>query len=348
MTNLTKPPILCVAIPTYNRAKRLDKSLNDLLQKIKSLENKQSVSVLVSNNGSTDNTNEIISKYKVIFDQQNVDFSHFAFLENKGFDANVLNCYMKANSEYIWFLSDDDNIINGAINSIIDDIHKYAPNVLYYNFDQDPYNLDNPYNKTTSVFKCVDKNKIQSISKIISWPKLTALIIKKNGGQSGEKVKNLDHGFMHVALALQTGLDYGMILHSEKFIAYPDKDYMDHIDFPPYIVNYLVTTVDIVLRKNNRSDIYQKLNIELEDPLTSSMDWLILYYRGKFVLTTELKSELYSTVVNELKNLKISKIKITMLFFRIIKLFISYAYNMGHLVLFGESATKLRKKKQNY
>lgn len=339
--------LLTIAIPTYNRAHRLEKSLNDLLSQIIKSKKKQYLSVFVSDNGSTDTTAAVINKYSDIFNQNNIIFSSHSFSNNRGFDANVLNCYRNCDSEYIWFLSDDDNIIDGAINSIIDDIHKYAPNVLYYNFDQDPFSLDNPYNKTTTLFNYVDENNIQSISKIIEWAKLTALVIKIIGRQSGEKVKNLNHDFMHLALALQTALDYGMVLHSEKCIARPDKDYMDHIDFPPDIHNYLAESVDIILRQNNRSDIYQKLNIKLVDPLPLSMNWLILYYRGKFVLTTELKSKLYSIVINELKNMKITKIKMKVLILNTIKLFIAYAYNIGNWLLTGKSATRLRKIKKN-
>ena len=339
--------LLKIAIPTYNRAIRLEKSLNDLLSQIIKSGEKQYLSVFVSDNGSTDTTAEIIEKHSSIFKQNNILFSSQTFSENRGFDANVLNCYRNCDSEYIWFLSDDDNIIDGAINSIIDDIHKYEPNVLYFNFDQDPYNLDNLYNKTTILFNYVDENNIESISKIVAWAKLTALVIKKIGGQSGEKVKNLDHGFMHLALALQTVLDYGMVLHSEKCIARPDKDYMNNIDFPPYIANYVAETVDIVLRQNNRSDIYQKLNIKLVDPLTSSLDWLQSYYRGKFVLSPELKSKLYSTVINELKNLTITKVRMAALILSAIKLFVSYAYNIVHMVLTGKSATRLRTIKKN-
>lgn len=339
--------LLTIAIPTFNRAIRLEKSLNDLLYQIIKSEKNQYLSVFVSDNGSTDTSAAVINKYSGIFKQNNILFSSHTFSENRGFDANVLNCYINCDSEYVWFLSDDDNIIDGAINSIIDDIHKYAPNVLYYNFDQNPYNLDNPYNKTTILFNYVDEKNIESISKIVAWAKLTALVIKRIGGQSGEKVKNLDHGFMHLALALQTFLDYGMVLHSEKCIARPDKDYMNNIDFPPYIANYVAETVDIVLRQNKRSDIYQKLNIKLIDPLTSSMDWLGLYYRGKFVLTTELKSKLYSTVIYELTNLKITKVRMAALILSTIKLFVSYAYNIGHMILTGKSATRLRTIKKN-
>ncbi len=62
------------------------------------------------------------------------------FNENVGFDLNVLNCYNNCSSDYIWFLSDDDNIIDGVINTILTDIKNLSPNILFYNFDQFPNN----------------------------------------------------------------------------------------------------------------------------------------------------------------------------------------------------------------
>jgi len=339
--------ILTIAIPTYNRANRFDKSMNVLLSQIIKSGKRQYLSVFVSNNGSTDATAKIIDKHKDIFRKHGISFFSHTFCENNGFDANVLCCYRKANSEYVWFLSDDDNIIDNAINLIIDDIHKYTPNVLYFNFDQPPYNLDNPYNKTTTLFNYVEGKSIESISKIIAWPKLTSLVIKINGGRSGEKVKNLDHNFMHVALALQTSLDYGMVLHSEKFIARPDKDYMDHIDFTPYVVNKLDKTVRFVLLQNNRADIYGHIKIDKVDPLTSSMDTLGCYYRGKFVLTPELKCELYSTVIHELNVMKLSKVNVVALSLSTIKFVISWLYNLAYFIFIRKRADKLRTTKSS-
>jgi len=334
--------LLTIAIPTYNRSDRLEKSLSDLLSQIIKSEKKQYLSVFVSDNGSTDTTAAVINRYRDIFNRNNILFSSRSFSNNRGFDANVLNCYRNCYSEYVWFLSDDDNIIDGAINSIMDDIQRHAPSVLYYNFGQDPYNLEDPYIKEKSLYNNVDVNNIQSILKIIDWPKLTSLVIRKIDGQAGEKVKAYEFGFMHVALAIQTGLDYGRVFHSDKFIARVDDDYKDHINFPPFVGNFLNKTIDLLLHQNNRADIYQNIKIKTVDPLTSSMNTLGRYYMGKYVLTTELKSILYSTVINELKNLKINKIKMAILILSTIKLFISYAYNIGHMVLTGKSATRLR------
>ncbi len=334
--------LLSICIPTYNRADRLNKSLNDLLVQIIKSESKQYLSVFVSNNGSIDTTNEVINKYRDIFNQNNISFSDHNSIENYGFDANVLECYRKCDSEYIWFLSDDDNIIDGAINSIIDDIKVHSPNVLYYNFDQDPHNLENPYIKESKLYDNVDIKNISSILEIINCPKLTSLVIKKMDGGSGEKAKVYNYNYMHIALAIQTGLDYGKIFHSDKFIASTDDDYLDNIDFVPFIQNDLIKTVYLMLNENNKLQIYQQMKLKTVDPLTSSMNHLACYYRGKYALTPELKSKLYSTVVNELKHIKLTEIKLITLIISTIKFLISFVYNIGHMVLTGKSASRLR------
>ena len=339
--------LLSIAIPTFNRATRLNKSLDDLLNQIIKSEKKQFLSVFISNNGSTDTTADIINKNSGIFRQNNIPFFSDSFSENRGFDANVLNCYQKSNSDYIWFLSDDDNILDDSIGLILEDIERHSPNVAYYNFDQEPYNLMNPYIKAKVLHDRVNEDTIESISKIIDWPKLTSLVIRKINGPTDERFKDYNFGFMHVALAIQAGLDHGRVLHSDKYIARPDDDYKDYIDFPPYIVNNLNKTVSLVLHLNDQAAIYNRLTIKTTDPLTSSMNTLGAYYRGKFVLTPELKSELNATVMHELKNLKITKVKIARLVLSIIKLLISYTYNIGNVVLTGKSVTKLRVMKKN-
>lgn len=339
---VTMSKLLTIAIPTYNRAIRLEKALNDLLSQIIKSEKEKYVSVFVSDNGSTDTTASVINKYSDIFSQNNISYSSHSFVNNCGFDANVQSCYRNCNSEYVWFLSDDDNILDGAIETIIDDIHKHAPSVLYYNFDQDPHNLESPYIKVKKLYKNVDINNIQAIYRIIKWPKLTSLVVRKVDGQAGEKVKNYDLGFMHVALAIQTGLDYGRVFHSNRFIARPDDDYMDHIDFPPYVANRLKETVKSVLLQDNKANIYQQMEIKEVDPLTSSMNTLGAYYRGKFVLSSGLRSELYSTVRNELKNLEIRKVGVPLLVLSTIKLFVSYAYYLGYIVCAGVRTTGRR------
>ena len=138
---------LSIAIPTYNRASRLDKSLTDLLRLIVESKNRSQVSVFISNNGSLDNTEFVIEKNRSLFQMNGIELKSRKFNKNQGFDANVLACYAESGSEYVWFLSDDDNVIAGSIDSIISDIDAYKPSIIFYNHDQKPFDLKNPYIK---------------------------------------------------------------------------------------------------------------------------------------------------------------------------------------------------------
>jgi hypothetical protein len=73
------------------------------------------------------------------------------------------------------------------------------------------------------------------------------------------------------------------------------------------------------------------------------MNFLSAYYRGKYALTPALKIKLYSTVANELKNLKNMNIKrIMLIILSFLKMIASLTYNIGHLVLTRKSAIRIR------
>lgn len=94
-----KKVILSICIPTYNRGKILSKTLNHLiLSPIKEIE------ILVSNDGSIDNTKDLI---KLIKDSR---ISYFENPKNLGYDANILKCVERARGEFIFIISDEDYV----------------------------------------------------------------------------------------------------------------------------------------------------------------------------------------------------------------------------------------------
>jgi glycosyltransferase involved in cell wall biosynthesis len=127
---------LTIAIPTWNRALRLEKALIDLCTEINLSSQKYNIEVFVSNNGSVDETANVIMKCGKLFTDSGILFTTRKFEVNKGFDANIISCYVNSKGDYTWFLSDDDNIISGAIDAIFKDIFEYSPSVIFYNFEQ--------------------------------------------------------------------------------------------------------------------------------------------------------------------------------------------------------------------
>jgi glycosyltransferase involved in cell wall biosynthesis len=318
--------LLCICIPTFNRAHRLKKTLNDLYDEISTSKNKGSISVYVSNNGSTDDTVVIIEEACKTFQRRGIAISYDSFSNNQGFDRNVMRCYEKCNSDYLWFFSDDDNLIPGAADVIVNDIATINPSIILYNFNQSPHGYSNPWIQERVFYESIETGDV--ISKIIKWPKLSAIVIKKYNGGAGLVVSQMEganySGFMHVALVLQTLFECGRLLLSKVFIAYPDADYMDHVDFPPYIWNSLEDLLHKLIAYNKKSYLNIASPNGHVNRLNSSLEELSSFYMGKRRMLPSLKKELISTVIYEMWHfafLKSGKIG----FLRAVKKFI-FAY----------------------
>ena len=107
--------LLTIAIPTLNRAQMLKESIDKILKY-----NNGKFEVLISDNGSTDNTYELCKDY-----EEKYDFFHYHKNEkNEGFDYNYRNCIKKSIGKYVFVLSDDDLISNSFIQNIFPILEK--------------------------------------------------------------------------------------------------------------------------------------------------------------------------------------------------------------------------------
>ncbi|MCI9008304.1 MAG: glycosyltransferase family 2 protein [Lachnospiraceae bacterium] len=104
-------PKLTIAIPTYNRAEKLIQCL----QRVITYSQNKSIEIIISDNASSDNTQEYMKYVKMTYS----NIKYFRNDKNLGFDGNFLNCFEKASGEYVWLLSDDDFILPNAIESIL-------------------------------------------------------------------------------------------------------------------------------------------------------------------------------------------------------------------------------------
>ncbi|WP_460202167.1 glycosyltransferase family 2 protein [Scytonema sp. NUACC21] len=123
--------LLTIAIPTYNRAELLDRQLAWVAQAIKGFES--DCEIFVSDNCSTDNTQEIIEKWqkKLI----HVTFKQNRNPKNLGVMPNIINCLKSATTKYVWAIGDDDPIQEQAVSYIIENIKKHEDlSLLFLNF----------------------------------------------------------------------------------------------------------------------------------------------------------------------------------------------------------------------
>ena len=102
--------LLTVAVPTYNGARTIGDMLNILLPQITS-----EVEVIISDNCSTDSTPAIVENFKKRFPFIN----YIRNKENLKADGNFLQCMKIANGKFVMLISDDDIIMEGAIDNIL-------------------------------------------------------------------------------------------------------------------------------------------------------------------------------------------------------------------------------------
>lgn len=114
-----KQLLLSICIPTYNRANELRIALNAFVKTIEGYEN--IVELIVSDNCSTDNTQEIVE----------LDYSRFSYIKyyrndsNLGFNRNMFSLVdVYSKGKYCWVIGDDDYVDINSIGIIVDVLNR--------------------------------------------------------------------------------------------------------------------------------------------------------------------------------------------------------------------------------
>jgi len=166
---------LAILIPTYNRSTKLLRLLN-VIEKEMTSDNNFSIEVLVSDNCSVDNTEKIARN----FFTDKFKYKYYRQEKNTGFDGNVKFLYQNAQTDYVWFIADDDIPLPGSIFTIYQVLQYNTPDILLFPFIQPP---DSTKTKIKSLYssdmiKKVNNPKmiIETISK--TW-KISSYVLRK-------------------------------------------------------------------------------------------------------------------------------------------------------------------------
>jgi len=139
-------PLLSIAIPTYNRVDFLSLCLRVLLPQVRG---RTDVEVTVFDNASPDGTQALAERLR---DEQG-GFVYRRNAENIGSDRNIAQCFDEARGVYVWILGDDDVVLPGALDCILNVIHGAQFGVIFaraYGYDEDfmaerPFNFGSDY-----------------------------------------------------------------------------------------------------------------------------------------------------------------------------------------------------------
>lgn len=174
MNNNEKKVLLSIGIPTYNRADFLDKCLDSIYCEVN---DDPIFEIVISDNASTDNTYEIVEKYK----KSHNNIVYYRQSENVGFSKNLKMVLDLATGQYINPHGDDDFFNGGMIYEIINLILKNKDcSVMYTSWKNVPLNItcglnmNNYLNElnginfiTSMILKNIDYKKIEDKDKFI-------------------------------------------------------------------------------------------------------------------------------------------------------------------------------------
>ncbi|MBL0464136.1 glycosyltransferase [Aeromonas veronii] len=109
---------ISLCFPTYNRADKVIKQISFILNELASLQKIPKIEIVVSDNGSNEASQ---NKLKDFIGKINVeDFSvvYNTNVNNLGLVGNLKKITSICNSDYIWFIGDDDTLHTGVLSSV--------------------------------------------------------------------------------------------------------------------------------------------------------------------------------------------------------------------------------------
>lgn len=113
--------ILSILIPTYNRSEFLIKNIELLFEYVEKLPINNEVEIIVSNNCSPDNTDDVLKGF--IEKKPNFNIKYFQQSKNIGLQANALFVLDKSDAEYVMYLGDDDFIDFEYLEGVLEHIY---------------------------------------------------------------------------------------------------------------------------------------------------------------------------------------------------------------------------------
>lgn len=111
---------LSIIIPVYNCEKYVERCINSILtQKIK-----YTFEIVVINDGSTDNTKEVLNKFR------NIENIHVIDQENKGYSGARNTGIDFATGRYLIFVDSDDEMLKNGVNLLLNRAYEFDADIV--------------------------------------------------------------------------------------------------------------------------------------------------------------------------------------------------------------------------
>jgi len=286
--------LLSIAIPTWNRALCLKDLLNNIMPQAAEL--KGEVEICISNNGSTDNTHEVVAN----FNKKYPDLIKYnENKENIGFNRNLLKVLEMAHGEFVWTFGDDDLVVDNGLKKAIDFIKNYSnENIGLITFARREYFVDKKSGKKVVWKDTIEKDKssVYEISQedIIGQRFIDSTFISVLLYNNNFLNKILKEEKIIIEKAIQAGDYIHTFIYRLMFLKYPQLQALRFnekiIDqelcyYKPYIEDIFrlhhtipIKLADLLLSSKYASDYYKKIIIDgnkgIRKIIINEMGWM--------------------------------------------------------------------------
>lgn len=107
--------ILSICIPTFNRAKALDRLLGNMAQEMGGIDS--GIEICVSDNGSSDDTGKVLDRW-----ESRLPIVRRKNEKNLGYDRNALEVTKMGSGRFLWHVGDDDLFVEGTVKRLLADL----------------------------------------------------------------------------------------------------------------------------------------------------------------------------------------------------------------------------------
>lgn len=114
---------LAICIPNYNRLKKLEGLITEIISQIKIYGLHDDVQIIVSDDCSEVDPTHMVET--LISHNTDIDIRYKRFNENRGMDYNFVNSVMLSDAEFAWIIGNDDIPVNDGIYKAIILLNKY-------------------------------------------------------------------------------------------------------------------------------------------------------------------------------------------------------------------------------
>lgn len=168
---MQKEPLISICIPTYNRHKLLKTCLDRIVSQ--KWFDTETIEIVISDNASPDITKSLVHEYQ----KKYLNIKYFRNEENVWANLNLFKAAERATGKYIWFMGDDDQIIDWWLRQIIKTInihHNIA--LLHTNMIAGVHNIE--IKDWITYFKnLLHHNKASKLLVFLTY--LSALVVKR-------------------------------------------------------------------------------------------------------------------------------------------------------------------------